>query len=294
MFRLAIILVLSEAALGQTQSQTSLCCCGCTTEQCPQVGPTCASPTQKCSLPSDLRCSDLQRLWDENHEKGRAPQNTDQKLFLPPAAAPQLPISVDISRIDSDQPVVVHERGERGGSTWSETVVPKANDGRPTFEKLEVMVVELQDMLKKVKQDVLEQKAIKQLETTTPNENVTGKEVDSSVQISGEAASLPALPRTIRLRRESENAADDSNFVETGNCNDPKLKKLIVKHIQEDAQKSKRAIQKAAEDEFGGTFNVICSPCEFSFLISSQRYCDGMKEQIACFAFLQPPTTRKL
>ncbi|VDL79635.1 unnamed protein product [Nippostrongylus brasiliensis] len=119
-------------------------------------------------------------------------------------------------------------------------------------------------------------------------------EVDSSVQISGEAASLPALPRTIRLRRESENAADDSNFVETGNCNDPKLKKLIVKHIQEDAQKSKRAIQKAAEDEFGGTFNVICSPCEFSFLISSQRYCDGMKEQIACFAFLQPPTTRKL
>uniref|UniRef100_A0A0N4XHJ6 Ground-like domain-containing protein n=1 Tax=Nippostrongylus brasiliensis TaxID=27835 RepID=A0A0N4XHJ6_NIPBR len=119
--------------------------------------------------------------------------------------------------------------------------------------------------------------------------------------------------------QEQVSAADDSNFVETGNCNDPKLKKLIVKvcsfhfflqrclhqscpiwkprfqHIQEDAQKSKRAIQKAAEDEFGGTFNVICSPCEFSFLISSQRYCDGMKEQvIACFAFLQPPTTRKI
>ncbi|KAK6060439.1 ground-like domain protein, partial [Cooperia oncophora] len=61
-------------------------------------------------------------------------------------------------------------------------------------------------------------------------------------------------------------------------------------NIKTDAPTSKRAIQKAAESEYGGTFDVICSPCEFSFVISSQKYCDGIKDEIACFVFLQPPT----
>ncbi|KAK6016323.1 ground-like domain protein [Ostertagia ostertagi] len=73
---------------------------------------------------------------------------------------------------------------------------------------------------------------------------------------------------------------DDNTVDESPKCNDPKLKKLILDNIKNDAPTSKRAIQKAAETQFGGIFDVICSPCEFSFVISSQKYCDGIKNQV--------------
>ncbi|VDO13139.1 unnamed protein product [Haemonchus placei] len=74
--------------------------------------------------------------------------------------------------------------------------------------------------------------------------------------------------------------ANDDNTDKLTNCNDPKLKQIILENIQKDAPTSKRAIQKAAELEFGGTFDVVCSPCEFSFVISSQKYCDGIKDEV--------------
>ncbi|CAB3398166.1 unnamed protein product [Caenorhabditis bovis] len=104
------------------------------------------------------------------------------------------------------------------------------------------------------------------------NSMISELEVDSSLD----------LHRRVKRGATAEN-----------NCNDEKLRKLIKNNISKDAKTSKKNIQKAANKEFKGHFNVICSPCEFSFVVASQKYCDGFKDGIACFAFLQPPTKLK-
>uniref|UniRef100_A0A7I4YXW9 Ground-like domain-containing protein n=1 Tax=Haemonchus contortus TaxID=6289 RepID=A0A7I4YXW9_HAECO len=230
-------------------------------------------------------------------------------------------------RLIDDEVAVVTERGEKGASSWKETVVV-VSEVIPIFDKLEAMVTEVQRMVKLVKQDLLNRSVqtsgaqdptnIVLSKAEPSNEELERKviedviehmkgsflraargtkavnEVDSSVSASAVEVQLPLgrLPIAIRHKRaHNDGTADDSNADKLTNCNDPKLKQIIIENIQKDAPTSKRAIQKAAELEFGGTFDVVCSPCEFSFVISSQKYCDGIKDEVACFVFLQPPGT---
>ncbi|GMT10482.1 hypothetical protein PFISCL1PPCAC_1779, partial [Pristionchus fissidentatus] len=84
---------------------------------------------------------------------------------------------------------------------------------------------------------------------------------------------------------DHSHGATRSHGKKEGNCNDLKMRKMITDHIEKNPKESKKAIQKAIEKAMGGTFSVICSPCEFSFVIRSESYCDGFKNQIACFAY---------
>ncbi|VDK44844.1 unnamed protein product [Cylicostephanus goldi] len=193
-------------------------------------------------------------------------------------------------------------------------ILGEENENKATFEKLEAMIAELQAMLKEVKQNVLEKptsanpdltlhgggtasstdptakelekKAIEDVMArmrktfmSATNGAKPMKEVDSSISAATIDVQSPLryIPSRVRVSRASDGLI-------TSNCNDLKLRNIITENIKATAQESKRAIQKAAEMEYGGVFNAICSPCEFSFLISSQKYCDGTKDQVSKFS----------
>ncbi|VDM48892.1 unnamed protein product [Toxocara canis] len=74
----------------------------------------------------------------------------------------------------------------------------------------------------------------------------------------------------------------------SNNCNELELKRIIEQNIDvNDASVSKRRIQKVTESRFEGTFDVVCSRSEFSYLINSDTFCEGGKGEIACLVFRQ-------
>lgn len=72
----------------------------------------------------------------------------------------------------------------------------------------------------------------------------------------------------------------------TDKCNDERLKKIIEENIDANPSSSKRKIQKAATDEIGGLFDVICSSHDFSYLANTQLFCEAGNDDVTCFAFL--------
>ncbi|KAL6743916.1 hypothetical protein Aduo_016901 [Ancylostoma duodenale] len=373
MLPLVLLFFLVATVSTSPAVQTSLCCCGCINEPCPKVGPSCPAPQQECRSSTELKCADLQKLWEDSRSAKTAETTTNSTNEKENSMKNEQTIaSKSQVRLVTNNGLTIVETGDGGKTEWKEIVAPvnpkvipqmllnplffqggstmrvtnsssfqngnrppitktvitemstttdNMNSGKATFERLEAMIAELQEMLKQVKQNVMERAsersdvslqgeagapsmdpAVDELEKKAIDDVIARmrgsflrvtqgskpvNEVDSSVSASVVDVQSPLkyTPPHLRVTRASDDGGD------SGNCNDPKLKKLIVKNIGEDAQKSKRAIQKAAESEFGGTFDVICSPCEFSFVISSQKYCDGFKDQVACFVFLQPPTT---
>ncbi|KAF8384174.1 grl-9 [Pristionchus pacificus] len=69
-------------------------------------------------------------------------------------------------------------------------------------------------------------------------------------------------------------------------CNDERLKKIIHENIDNNPSTSKRAIQKAASEQIGGLFDVICSTHDFSYLANTQLFCEAGNDDVTCFAFL--------
>ncbi|GMR58698.1 hypothetical protein PMAYCL1PPCAC_28893 [Pristionchus mayeri] len=69
-------------------------------------------------------------------------------------------------------------------------------------------------------------------------------------------------------------------------CNDERLKKIILENIDSNPSTSKRAIQKAASEQIGGLFDVICSTHDFSYLANTQLFCEAGNDDVTCFAFL--------
>uniref|UniRef100_A0A915PYX6 Ground-like domain-containing protein n=1 Tax=Setaria digitata TaxID=48799 RepID=A0A915PYX6_9BILA len=70
-------------------------------------------------------------------------------------------------------------------------------------------------------------------------------------------------------------------------CNSRELKKLMLESISENSSASKRAINDRAEAKFGGSIDVICSKGHFSYVYSSNLYCEAMKNNVTCIAFRQ-------
>ncbi|VDL69171.1 unnamed protein product [Nippostrongylus brasiliensis] len=60
----------------------------------------------------------------------------------------------------------------------------------------------------------------------------------------------------------------------------------VFKNIDSNPSSSKRKIQKAASDEIGGLFDVICSSHDFSYLANTQLFCEAGNDDVTCFAFL--------
>uniref|UniRef100_A0A8L7SYV3 Ground-like domain-containing protein n=1 Tax=Brugia malayi TaxID=6279 RepID=A0A8L7SYV3_BRUMA len=80
------------------------------------------------------------------------------------------------------------------------------------------------------------------------------------------------------------------NRSETGmntKCNSKELKELMLKSISDNSSASKRSINDRAEEKFGGSIDVICSKGHFSYVYSSNLYCEAMKGNVTCIAFRQ-------
>ncbi|CAJ0588695.1 unnamed protein product [Cylicocyclus nassatus] len=87
-------------------------------------------------------------------------------------------------------------------------------------------------------------------------------------------------------RAMAPSPANGKPEVFTDKCNDERLKKIIEDNIDANPSSSKRKIQKAATDQIGGLFDVICSSHDFSYLANTQLFCEAGNDDITCFAFL--------
>ncbi|ETN78026.1 ground-like domain protein [Necator americanus] len=70
-------------------------------------------------------------------------------------------------------------------------------------------------------------------------------------------------------------------------CNSQVLKKLMLEQMTSNSSESKRKINVAAEAKFGGNVDVICSRGHFSYVFSSNLYCEASKDLVTCIAFRQ-------
>ncbi|CAI4222729.1 unnamed protein product [Auanema sp. JU1783] len=88
------------------------------------------------------------------------------------------------------------------------------------------------------------------------------------------------------FRQPVKRDSDGDSTLLTDKCNDKRLKKIIEENCDSNPSSSKRKIQKAATEEIGGLFDVICSSHDFSYLANTQLFCEAGNEDVTCFAFL--------
>uniref|UniRef100_A0A914UQB9 Ground-like domain-containing protein n=1 Tax=Plectus sambesii TaxID=2011161 RepID=A0A914UQB9_9BILA len=70
-------------------------------------------------------------------------------------------------------------------------------------------------------------------------------------------------------------------------CNSEKLRKIILNNIVDNITETKRAIQKEAHEKLSGQFDVVCAKGDFSYVISSNKFCQETKNDITCYVFRQ-------
>ncbi|KAE9555639.1 hypothetical protein FO519_001110 [Halicephalobus sp. NKZ332] len=68
-------------------------------------------------------------------------------------------------------------------------------------------------------------------------------------------------------------------------CNNPTIRKIILKNLSEDPAVSKAAIHSEVKARLGGEYVVVCSQGSFSFIADTHNYCiDGSNNQ-TCYVF---------
>uniref|UniRef100_A0A0K0EQX2 Ground-like domain-containing protein n=1 Tax=Strongyloides stercoralis TaxID=6248 RepID=A0A0K0EQX2_STRER len=78
---------------------------------------------------------------------------------------------------------------------------------------------------------------------------------------------------------------DDNN-----KCNSEDLKRIMLQNMSEDAKESKRSINKEAENFFKQNVAVVCSKRgHYSYIFSSDVFCEVSKGPMTCIAFQQFP-----
>uniref|UniRef100_A0A7E4V0K9 Ground-like domain-containing protein n=1 Tax=Panagrellus redivivus TaxID=6233 RepID=A0A7E4V0K9_PANRE len=92
-----------------------------------------------------------------------------------------------------------------------------------------------------------------------------------------------AAPRTSSEVNSKETSATELD----SKCNNAELKAIMLEAISENSSDSKHAINAAAEGKFGGNVDVICSRGHFSYLYSSNLFCEAAKGEVTCIAFRQ-------
>lgn len=99
---------------------------------------------------------------------------------------------------------------------------------------------------------------------------------------SEEAESATAAEKSV-----DENPTTTSLPEATSKCNSLPLRKLMLENMSLSSSESKRKINAAAEAKFGGNVDVICSRGHFSYVFSSNLYCEATKDLVTCIAFRQ-------
>ncbi|KIH58103.1 hypothetical protein ANCDUO_11697 [Ancylostoma duodenale] len=156
MLPLVLLFFLVATVSTSPAVQTSLCCCGCINEPCPKVGPSCPAPQQECRSSTELKCADLQKLWEDSRSAETAETTTNSTNEKENSMKNEQTIaSKSQVRLVTNNGLTIVETGDGGKTEWKEIVAPM-NSGKATFERLEAMIAELQEMLKQVKQNVME------------------------------------------------------------------------------------------------------------------------------------------
>lgn len=62
---------------------------------------------------------------------------------------------------------------------------------------------------------------------------------------------------------------------------------VVLQNIDGNLNTSKRLIQLAAEEQFGGQFDVICASNDFSYVTNTELFCQETKDDISCYAYRQ-------
>ncbi|KAK0410736.1 hypothetical protein QR680_005296 [Steinernema hermaphroditum] len=68
-------------------------------------------------------------------------------------------------------------------------------------------------------------------------------------------------------------------------CNSAVLRSIMDTKTTENPAESKRAIARAATEEFLVAFDVVCSTGDFSYLANSRLFCEHKTRGVTCFAF---------
>ncbi|CAP37569.1 Protein CBR-GRL-10 [Caenorhabditis briggsae] len=108
----------------------------------------------------------------------------------------------------------------------------------------------------------------------------------------------PAEP-TVHVHRDGSvesttlgSVATEESF-DKNKCSSAVLRKLMLEEITDSSAESKRNINVAAEGKFGGNVDVICSRGHFSYIFTSNLYCEVSKGLTTCIAFRQSDKVRR-
>lgn len=108
----------------------------------------------------------------------------------------------------------------------------------------------------------------------------------------------PAEP-TVHVHQDGSVETTTAGGVETeelfdkNKCSSAVLRKLMLEQITDSSAESKRNINIAAEGKFGGNVDVICSRGHFSYIFTSNLYCEASKGLTTCIAFRQSDKVRR-
>uniref|UniRef100_A0A0R3RYB3 Ground-like domain-containing protein n=1 Tax=Elaeophora elaphi TaxID=1147741 RepID=A0A0R3RYB3_9BILA len=109
--------------------------------------------------------------------------------------------------------------------------------------------------------------------TTPPRQNVTSSQKARSYGISTKHITDKNQSKLSKIIKNRSETRKDIK------CNSQELKELI---ISDNSSASKRAINDRAEAKFGGSIDVICSKGHFSYVYSSNLFCEAMKNNVTC------------
>ncbi|CAJ0581941.1 unnamed protein product, partial [Mesorhabditis spiculigera] len=70
-------------------------------------------------------------------------------------------------------------------------------------------------------------------------------------------------------------------------CNAEELRSIMLEHMSESLNSSKRLVQVAAEERFGGRFDVICAHGDFSYVTNTELFCQETKNSVSCYTYRQ-------
>ncbi|CAI5450991.1 unnamed protein product [Caenorhabditis angaria] len=85
---------------------------------------------------------------------------------------------------------------------------------------------------------------------------------------------------------ETTTIGSDGTF-DDEKCSSSVLRNLMIENMSDSSAESKKNINLAAEAKFGGNVDVICSRGHFSYIFTSNLFCEASKGLTTCIAFRQ-------
>ncbi|KAI1720803.1 ground-like domain-containing protein [Ditylenchus destructor] len=135
-------------------------------------------------------------------------------------------------------------------------------------------------------QEVVDDGEDQQSASNTPND-VNANAQLSSNSTSSELAATGNETSSAEVQTKEPVAISQLKLTNDTECNSEELRAIIIEHMDDDLNSSKRVIQLAAEAKFGGRFDVICSSNDFSYVTNTELFCQETKQTVSCYAYRQ-------